>query len=809
MLRNYIKIAFRNLNRYRFISFINLFGLTVGLTCCLLILNYIVNELSYDKFNPEADNIYRVTRSFNTPGGVDVLHLSAVAPPFAGLLKNDFPDIKEITQVLSNGNLAVKYEEKLFNEQNAFFADDKFFQFFPVQVIRGNAQKALTEPYSIMLTEKLATKYFGNEDPVNKMIKIDNLPNQFKVTGIYKELPVNSHMHPELLLSFNTLKDPTVYGEQNLKTNWGNNAFHTYLLFPENYPVQKIANQFPAFLDKHVHFPGEPADAKASKGTKLFLQKLTDIHLRSHLADELEENGDIKRVYIFTAIGLFILLIACINYMNLSTARSIVRAKEIGVRKAIGAQRKELISQFLTESVLITIISLVLAVIATSVLLPFINKIAGQESNSLVLLHWQFIIPLVILPVFIGLMSGIYPALFMSSFDPVKVLKGVGKIGTRGISFRQVLVVVQFSISIILIVSTIVVFQQLKYLQNTSLGFNKEHILTMRYNFGNNYDSFRNELLRSSNIVDAGRSSRIPSGRLLDEMDTKVFEKDQEQPVKISLKVVAVDYDFIPTYGIGVVAGRNFSREHSTDTTNFVLNETAVSKLGWGAPQNAIGKDIMYGGVRGKVIGVAKDFHFESMHEKIVPLIMSLPPERINPYGRLSVKIKGNNIQAAIAEIETKWHKYLPETPFEYTFLNERFDRLYKSEQQQGKVFTIFACIAVFIACLGLFGLSAFAISQRIKEIGIRKVLGASIPEIVKVLSIDFLKLVIIAAIIAFPVAWYTMHQWLQEFAYRISIQWWVLAISGIAAILIALITISFQSIKAAMANPVKSLRSE
>ncbi|MNT05028.1 Macrolide export ATP-binding/permease protein MacB [compost metagenome] len=279
--------------------------------------------------------------------------------------------------------------------------------------------------------------------------------------------------------------------------------------------------------------------------------------------------------------------------------------------------------------------------------------------------------------------------------------------------------------------------------------------------------------------------------------------------MKISLKVVAIDYDFIPTYGIGVVAGRNFSREHSTDTTNFMLNETAVSKLGWGAPQNAIGKDIMYGGVRGKVIGVAKDFHFESMHEKIVPLIMSLPPERINAYGRLSVKIKGNNIQAAIAEVETKWHKYLPETPFEYTFLNERFDRLYKSEQQQGKVFTIFACIAVFIACLGLFGLSAFAISQRIKEIGIRKVLGASIPEIVKVLSVDFLKLVIIAAVIAFPVAWYVMHQWLQDFAYRVSIQWWVLAISGIAAILIALITISFQSIKAAMANPVKSLRSE
>lgn len=809
MLRNYIKIAFRNLNRYRFISFINLFGLTVGLTCCLLILNYIVNELSYDKFNPEADNIYRVTRSFNTPDGVDVLHLSAVAPPFAGLLKNDFPDIKEITQVLSNGNLAVKYEEKLFNEQNTFFADDKFFQFFPVPVVRGNAQKALAEPYSVMLTEKLATKYFGNEDPMNKMIKIDNLPNQFKVTGVYKELPVNSHMHPEMLLSFNTLKDPTVYGEQNLKTNWGNNAFHTYLLFPPNYPVEKIANQFPAFLDKHVHFPGEPADAKASRGTKLFFQKLKDIHLHSHLADELEENGDIKRVYIFTAIGLFILLIACINYMNLSTARSIVRAKEIGVRKAIGAQRKELIAQFLTESVLITVIALVLAVIATSVMLPFINKLAGQESNSLVLLHWQFIIPLLVLPVIIGLLSGTYPALFMSSFDPVKVLKGVGKIGTKGVSFRQILVVVQFSISIILIVSTIVVFQQLKYMQNTSLGFNKEHILTMRYNFGNNYDSFRNELLRSSNVVDVGRSSRIPSGRLLDEMDTKVFEKDQEQPVKISLKVVAVDYDFIPTYGIGVVAGRNFSREHSTDTTNFVLNETAVSKLGWGIPQNAVGKDIMYGGVRGKVIGVTKDFHFESMHEKIVPLIMNLPPERINPYGRLSVKIKGNNIQAAIAEVETKWHKYLPETPFEYTFLNERFDRLYKSEQQQGKVFTIFACIAVFIACLGLFGLSAFAISQRIKEIGIRKVLGASIPEIVKVLSVDFLKLVIVAAVIAFPVAWYAMHQWLQDFAYRISIQWWVLAISGIAAILIALITISFQSVKAAMANPVKSLRSE
>jgi len=807
MFKNYIKIAFRNLRKYKFISFINLFGLTVGLTCCLLIITYILNELSYDQFNEKASQVYRVTRSFNTPDGIENLHLSSVAPPFGPLLQNDFPDIQKMTRLLGNGTTALRYEEKLFNERSVFFADENFFDFFPTKVTKGNPKNGLAEPDCIMLTEDIARKYFGNEDPMNKMIKVDN-QKYLKVTGIFKPLPVNSHVHPEVLLSFSTLNDSSIYGKKQLETNWGNNSFFTYLLFPRNYPVEKIAAGFPAFLDKHMHFPGEPPGFKASSTTKLYLQKLTDIHLRSHLDDEIESNGDIKRVYIFSAIGLFILLIACINYMNLSTARSALRAREIGVRKVIGARRKEIILQFLSESIFITGFALVFAILLTWTLLPLINSFLHQSMSLKILLRAPIISSVLLLPFIVGILSGIYPALFMSSFNPVLVLKGALKIGKGNISFRQVLVVAQFSISIILIIATIIVFQQLRYIQNASLGYDKEHLINMPYinSLSSQYESFRNELLQNPNIKNTGRSSRIPTGRLLDDMDAKILSGDSLKPVNIDLKFISADYDFIPTYGIPIVSGRNFGRDYGRDSANFIINETAVQMLGWKTPANAVGKDISYGDVRGKIIGVMHDFHFESMHQKIIPLIVN---GNNRFYRNLSVKIAGNGIPSTLKYIEGIWEKYLPETPFQYGFLDEKFASLYSSEQQQGNIFTVFACIAIFIACLGLFGLSAFAITQRIKEIGIRKVLGASISQIATMMSKDFLKLVIVAAIIAFPVAWYAMHHWLQDFAYRINIAWWVFLLAGIAAAIIALLTIGFQAIKAGMANPVKSLRTE
>jgi len=811
MIKNYLKSALRNIKRHPFISFINIFGLTVGLTCCLLILTYIINERSYDKFNKNANDIYRVTRIFYSGPGVESLHLSSIAPPFGPLLQNAFPDIKEITRLLPNGTASLRYNDKLFSEKKSAFADEHFFNLFTVPIIKGDRHKALLEPYSIMMTEAVAHKYFENQDPINKTVILDNNKHAFKVTGIFAPFPANAHMHPDILMSFNTLKDSDIYGEKNLQTNFGNNAFYTYLLFPKDYNVERVKAQLPDFLDKYVHLPGMPSNIKTHQATKLEIQKLTDIHLLSHLDDEIEENGDVQSVYIFSAIALFILLIACINYMNLSTARSVLRAREIGIRKVVGAMRKEIISQFLSESVLINCMALILAFFCTILLLPFVNTISNQSLSLNSLLHWQIILPILALPVITGIISGIYPAIFMSSFKPVKVLKGLFKTGTANISFRKVLVVLQFSISIILIVATIVVYQQLRYIENKALGFNKDHLLTMQYDRSLNpqYESFRAELLKNPTIKEIGRSSRIPSGRLLDEQGAAVLEGGSMQPIKVDLKYITTDYDFIPTYGMQMASGRNFSRAFSTDTNNYIINETAVQALGWKTAEKALNKDIAYGGVKGKVIGVVKDFHFESLHQTIIPLLFELPAPRQSYYNRLSIKINGNDVKSSISAIQNIWRKYLPETPFEFSFLDEKFAQLYNKEQQQGYLFTIFSCIAIFIACLGLFGLSAFTITQRVKEIGVRKVLGASVSAIVIELSRDFLKLVFISAVIAFPIAWYWMNKWLLVFAFRINIAWWVFAVAGLISLIIAFATISIQSVKAALANPVKSLRSE
>jgi putative ABC transport system permease protein len=781
----------------------------VGLTCCLLILTYILNELSYDRYSKNANNIYRVTRSFRSPEtGAASLNLGTVAPPFGPLLENDFKEIKKVTRLLPNGQTPMRYEDKMFNEPNVFFADENLFDFFKVDVVKGNPAKALTDPFCVMLSETIAKKYFGNDEALNKMIRIDNNIN-LKVTGVYKSFPPNAHVHPEIMVSFNTLKDSAIYGEQQLRTNWGNNSFFTYLLVPDGFKPEKLEKQFPAFLDRHMEV-GPQARFKPSQWTALALQKLTDIHLYSHTDFEAEENGDIKRVYIFSAIALFILLIACINYMNLSTARSALRAREIGVRKVVGAQRKEIIAQFLSESVLVSFLALIIAVALTWISLPWLNKLSGQQLSMKALMSWRIFIPVVIVPFVVGTLSGIYPALFMSSFRPVMVLKGLFKTGGGNISFRQVLVTLQFAISIILIISTAVVFKQLRYMQQKSLGFDREHVVTLPYNTGLNerYEAFRNDLLANSNIKDAGRSSRIPTGRLLDAMGSQIDRGDSLAPTNADIKYVSADHDFVTTYGVKIVAGRNFSRDFSTDTGSFLINEAAAKVLGFKNNEDVIGKNFQYGNRRGQLIGVFNDFHFESLHQKIVPLVL-LVPRNGNFFGAISIKISGKNIPAAIAHAENTWRKFLPEAPFQYTFLDENFDRLYQSELRQGTIFTVFACIAIFIACLGLFGLSAFAITQRIKEIGIRKVLGADVSTIVTLLSKDFLKLVLIAAVIAFPIAWYAMHNWLEDFAYRINIPWWIFLLAGILAAVVALFTISFQAIKAALANPVKSLRTE
>ena len=808
MFKNYFKIAWRNLRKHKLYSSINIFGLTVGLGCCLLIAIYIMNELSYDRYNKNADNIYRIERTFLNPEtGALSLELGAVAPPFAPLLKNDFKEIREITRVIPLGTAAIKFGENIFNQENVYFTDENLVKIFDVDVTKGNAATALNDPFSMMITEQTAEKYFGKDDPMNKVIRLNN-QFDFKITGVYKAFPANAHLHPEVMVSFNTLKDTAIYGEENLRRNWGNNSFYTYLLLPDKYDPGKLESQFNAFQNRHIPREGR---YQASDYSVLSLRKLTDIHLRSHTDSEVEINGDMKRVYIFSAIALFILLIACINYMNLSSARSMLRAKEIGVRKTAGAHKKELIAQFLWESIFIAWIAAVFAIIIALMALPWLNRLSGQELSIDGLLQWKILVPIAILPFLVGLLSGIYPALYLSSFQPVKVLKGVINKEGGNISFRKVLVVFQFAISIVLIIATVTVYQQLHFIQNKSLGFDRDHVITLPNNIGldESFPSFRTELLANANIRQVARSSRIPTGRLLDSQGSQLNRGDSLAPSKADIKYVMADENFIPAYGIQVLAGRNFSTEFGMDTTSFLINEAAVKALELKSNEDAVGRQFQYGGQTGTIAGVFNDFNFESLHQRIIPLVLyQSTVDGAANYGNLSIKTSGN-IPAALDQIEKTWKKFLPEIPFQYQFLDDRYASLYETENRESSIFTIFSCIAIFIAGLGLFGLSAFTITQRVKEIGVRKVLGASTGSIVTLISKDFLLLVVIAAIIAFPVAWYAMARWLEDFAYRIHIGAWVFVLAGAIALLIAFATISFQAIKAAIANPVKSLRSE
>lgn len=798
MFRNYIKIAFRNLMKHKTFSFINIVGVAVGLACFLLIAIYVKDELVYDRYNTKADRIYRVTRTFLSSEGVATLKLAQLAPPFAPLIRQDFPEIEEVVRTIDEDAL-IRYGEYAFHERDIFFAESNIFKVFDIQVVAGNANYALANPFSIMLSRPMAEKYFGRENPIGKTVRLEN---QFDltVTGVFNPLPTQSHFHPSFLVSFNTFNDSRVYGAEQLRTNWGNNSFNTYLLLKPGGDPQRIETAFPAFQDKYV--PG----GNASTWSVLNLQKLTDIHLRSHTDSEVEPTGDIRYIYLFSAIGLFILLIACINYMNLATARSAGRAKEVGMRKVVGALRTQLISQFLNESFLLVFFALGIAIFLVMLCLPTLSEFTKKELSFRQLIDPVFVSVLIGITLLTGLVAGSYPAFFLTSFRPLGVLKGQIASTMRSGKLRQVLVVTQFSIAIVLIISTAIVYNQMKYIQNYHLGYAKDQVLVLS-DLGDsttNYDVLKQQLMQTGVVRNMGRSSRIPSGRLLDSQEAKVMKGDSLAPVNINLRGLYVDYDFIPTYQIKMAAGRNFSRNYSTDTAMVVLNETAVRRLGW-TPEQAIGKLFYYGESKGQIIGVTNDFHFESLHQQLSAVAMILQPNTLN---WLSVPIQGD-VPTAVGQVETVWKRFFPNRPFEYQFLDERFNKLYAREQTQQTLFSIFAGIAILISCLGLFGLSMFIAEQRTKEIGIRKVLGASVPSLVRLFSTDFLKLVLVALVIATPLAWYAMHNWLNDFAYRTTIHWWIFLLAGGLTVLIALLTVSVQSIKVALMNPVKSLRSE
>jgi len=805
MFKNYVKVALRNLWKNKAFSAINIIGLAAGLAVCLLIVLYVVDELSYDKYNKNADRIYRLDADiyFNNTQAI-----FAVAPdPLAPALKRDFPDIEEVTRVNYQGDILIKKDNQNVKDHHAAFADSTFFKVFTVQMIQGNPATALNEPNSIVIDETTAKKYFNSTNVVGKTLYVDNSTN-CKITGIIKDIPKQSHFH------FSFIRPR---GKDN--DSWLSNNTYNYVLVKPGVTKQKLQSEVNAtinnYLGKELQEQLHASLTDMEKKGNHFIYHatpLTDIHLHSDKQYEIEANGDITYVYIFSVIAIFILLIACINFMNLSTARSANRAKEVGIRKVAGSLRSHLITQFLTESVLLSFFSMLIAIAIAALLLPLFNQLAGKEMHvSTLFSTWLF--PVMVALVFVvGCIAGSYPAFYLSSFQPIQVLKGKIAKGFKSSWLRSGLVVFQFSISIILIIGTIVIYNQLDYIRSRKIGYNRDQVLVLHnaYYLDKQIHSFRNELLNIPGVTNATISGDLPTGI---NFDNEGWFRDAtfDASKAVVLTNFYVDENYVPTLGMQMAQGRNFSKDFPSDSTGIILNEAAVKVLSFKDPlkETLYRPDFSNGNINGAIayhiVGVVKDFNFSSMHNNVGPLIIQLSEN----WGSIAVRINSKNIPSLINSIQAKWNSMAPGQPFNYTFMDADFNNVYTAEQQTGKLFITFAVFAIFIGCLGLFGLVTYAAEQRTKEIGVRKVLGASVSGIVAMLSKDFAKLVLIASLIAFPVAWWAMNKWLQSFAYRINISWWVFVIAGIAAIAIALITVSFQAIKAALSNPVKSLRTE
>ncbi len=804
MIKNYLKIAWRSIRKNKTFSIINILGLAIGLTCFMLIVVFVYNELSYDKYPADAKNIYRVILS--VPGNGNIAVYPDVDYAVGEGIKKTFPEVKAFTRVSPVIDF-IKYDDKQFKEEHLAFADSDFLQIFSIPLIKGNAREALIQPNSIVISKAFARKYFGNDDPIGKTLAIGTREAPYKVTGVIDKVPDNSHFHFDAFLSLSTL--------HITNATWSNLGPYTYLVLDKNADPKKLQAKFPQLVTKYVvpeiqHDMGVSlAEAQKSVNTFVFsLQPLTDIHLYSNTKYELEPNGDIQYVYIFSVLAVFILLLACVNFTNLSTALASKRSREVGIRKVMGSIKKHLIFQFLTESVLLTFFSMLCAYILIYFLLPYFNQLANKNVSFNFFLSYQFVLAIFLVSLVTGILAGIYPAFFLSSFDTIKVLKGSSSVqGSQKKSFRSSLIVFQFFISTALIIATIIVSQQLHYMQNKKLGYDKEQVLFLpdARLLGNNQNAFEQQLLQDSRVVSASISRSVPGSPFMD--GTEVFPQNENGNGKeIHANIFHVDYDYLRTLAIHILRGRNFSKGFATDSAaGIVINEAAVRELGW-TNDNAVGKTIVRSGQKKlTVVGVVADFNYASVKQKIAPLMMVLGGN----YGGLVVKIKTDDVRGFLSNLKKQWDSFNPAGPLGYSFLDEKFASLYGSEQRTQQIFSAFAILAIIIACLGLFGLATYTAEQRTKEIGIRKTLGASVTGIVQLLSKDFLKLVLIAFIIAVPVSWWAMNKWLENFAYRINVGWWAFAAAGIVALLIALLTVSFQAIKAAVANPVNSLRSE
>ena len=806
MFKNYLKTAIRNLLRYKGFAIINISSLTIGITGCLIIGLFVWDEWQYDKKIPGGENIYRI---YEQRKNNDVITYGAPVPPaYASFLKRTYPEVDTTVRILmSRDKFLMELGEKKNYEDKGWFVESSFFKVFPLKFVSGDPTTALIEPNTIVISEELAKSYFNNEDPVNKTIYIDK--DTFAVKGVLAKLPEHFHLNFRYLMSL-----PSAGIQRERMERWTWHQFYTYVKLKPGANVQQLQDKLQAHVKKEIF----PTLTQAGSTFLPFFQPLKDIHLQS--SDFIYDNairGNQTYVKALTIIALFVLVIACFNFINLATARSFRRAKEIGVRKVIGADRKQLIFQFMGETVLLAVISMLISIAATFFIVPLLNQFTGKSiafnpfSNP--------ILGSIILAsgVVIGMIAGIYPALVLSGFQPIKVLKSMKLVGSGGgVLLRHALVVIQFILSIGLIVFTTIVYRQTQYLNNKDLGFNNEQVIYFqtRGDVAQKLETFKEEIKRSPNVLSITSGYGLPGDQYAGD-GVITFGPDGQKDR--SANVFLGDHDYVKTLGLRVIAGRDFSKDMSRDVREaFLINETAVKVWGYGTPEKALGQPIHWNEwvpadtlnpiKKGKIIGVVEDFHYKSLHEKVTPSVIQIYPQYVV---KVAVKLKTADIKNTIAHINDVWNKFSPGFPLDYKFMDETYDAMYKTESNLSDLLWIFTVMAIVVGCMGLFGLAAFNAEQRTKELGIRKVLGANAFNIVGLLSRNFLLLVIISSVFAFPIAWWKANKYLEDFPYRVTITWWVFGVAIIAALAVALITVSFQAIKAALANPVKSLRTE
>lgn len=811
MFKNYFKTAWRNLLKNRTFSIINIAGLAIGLSCFLLITMYVLDELSYDKFNKKADRIYRIDSDIVFGG--TALKLAVASDPLGATLKKDYPEVEEFVRFYnSSGSKLIKKGNEWINENAVAHADSTLFNVFTLPAVAGDTKTALNEPNTVVITASTAKKYFGTTNAVGKTLETNDRDNTvYKVTAVIEDIPKNSHFNFDFFFSMDNVE----YGFGNYLSQ----NFQTYVLLRKVTDYKKFDKIFEQVIQRYVlpqakqfmQISSMEEFKKAGNKLEYHLMPMTDIHLHSNSVPELGVNGSAQTTYIFSAVAIFILLIACINFMNLSTARSANRSKEVGIRKVLGTGKKSLIAQFLIESTLIAFLALCIAIFVAWLMLPLFNDLAAKDMKIQDFLKPGLLICIALIPITVGAIAGSYPAFYLSSFQPISVLKGKINAGFKRSFVRSGLVVFQFFISILLIIGTIIVYRQLDYIQTKNLGFNKDQVLIVNGTnaLGHNIDAFKTEVAKLSDVKNAAYSGYLPVSNSARNDNTFSSQAVMDSKNGFNMQVWTIDYDYINTLGMQVIKGRNFSREFGSDSSAIIINETTAKVLGFEDP---IGKKIYTtdGNVHPTslsytIIGVVKNFHFESLRQGIGPLCFRLG----NSSWTAAFKVATTDIKSLVRTVEDKWKTMAPGYPFSYQFLDDAFDNMYRQEQRIGKIAIVFAVLAIFIACLGLFGLATYMAEQRTKEIGVRKVLGASVKNITTMLSKDFVKLVLIAALIAFPLAWWAMNLWLQDFAYRINISWWIYVVAAVIAFLIALVTVSFQAIRAAVANPVDSLKDE